>query len=181
MSRLLALSTVCLILAGCGDEGGDSNPMSSNHELVGTWTFENTNFESLLADGAADMLRDLGYSEFDIQIRIQGLKDGFNDSSLINELWQIRFGKGGAYDTNEGEEGTWTVDGNQVRIVAEEVDTWRYFIGGDKLTLSMPWPDAERQLRRDADEFDADIWELLSAIFSYIDDEERLTFVFTRS
>jgi hypothetical protein len=181
MSRLLALSIACLVLAGCGDEGGDSNPMSSDHELVGTWTFENTNLESLIADGAADMLRDLGYSEFDIQIRIQGLKDGFNDSSLINELWQIRFGKGGFYDTNEGEEGTWAVDGSQVRIVTDNVEIWRYFIGGNKLTLSMAWPEAEKLLRKDMGDLDADFQVLFNAIFAYIDDDERLTLIYAHS
>lgn len=181
MSRLLALSMACLLLAGCGDDDGDSNPLSSNHELVGTWTFENTNLETMLAEGAAEMLRDLGYSEFDVQTAVQGFRDGFNESPMFDELWQVRFGKGGVYETNDGEDGTWTVDGNQVRIVTDEVETWRYFIGGDKLTLSMAWPEAERHLRKDMGDYNAEVQALFNAIFAYIDDDERLTLVYSRS
>ncbi len=148
---------------------GEDKPTEPVHELVGSWTYQGSDFSSTAANNLQDYLLSQGVDltaaqQFVAEFRIE-VDRGFRETGL--EI--VRFNEDRTYEDNSGNSGVWSVQGDVLTMVEEDGFTiqCQYFIDGEDLTLILT---KERYLNiirqtEGAVELDADTLALLDILF----------------
>ncbi len=167
MKRLLAVSialTLALGLIACGNE-----PTGPEAELVGTWTFEDTDMVMVFTDRFRNYLVDQGLSRTQANEIVNAM---FADAEAnIRSLRSmIRFNEDNTWEDDSGGRGTWRVEGNELVSSNEDgtVERVEYFLDGDDLTLIITKAWILENIRQDED-FDAEVYELYNTILASSD------------
>ena len=160
LSMSIAFTLVSMMIA-CGD-----NLTGPEAELVGSWTFVDTDMVTVLADRFEDYLVTQGYSRTQAQTLVNsaftGAEEHFRNLRSI-----LRFNEDNTWEDNSGGKGTWRIDGNEIVITDEDgtVERTDYFLDGDDLTIIFTKADFTEALRQDED-FDAEIYEFYNNILN---------------
>ena len=167
MSRLsvFGLAVVVGFVMSCGDD----SPTEPVHELVGSWTYQGSDFSSTAANNLQDYLLSQGVDltaaqQFVAEFRNE-MDRGFRETGL--EI--VRFNQDRTWEDNSGGSGVWSVQGDVLTMVDEDGFTiqCQYFIDGEDLTLILT---KERYLNiirqtEGAVELDTDTLALLDILF----------------
>lgn len=161
-----AILLFLILLAACGDDNPvDSGPVAPDPTLVGSWAFDSTDMVAVMAAGIADLMRDLGADQDDIDAGIAEFRAAAGAGDLSGIRSTIRFNADGSWEDDSGDSGTWRVEGNTL-ITVDEDDTEervKYFVDGDDLTLIF-----SSELLLDAFRADEDFTDLDVAMFEMI-------------
>ena len=114
---------------------GDDKPTEPVHELVGSWTYTGNNLVSTFSANLRSYLLEQGVDEAAVQEIVTEFFRGAESS--ISGLTILRINADGTYQDNEGDSGTWSVQGDVVTITDGDgsVFQMQYFVDGDDLTL----------------------------------------------
>ena len=173
--RRHALIPLCMLfLAACGDSedspvAPEETPVAPDEDLVGTWVFDSTDMVDVLAEGLEESLRDAGLDQDEIdQLLTEFRADVGGDISGLRTT--IRFNADGSFEDDQGNSGTWRVDGNTLTMVEDgDEERAKYFVDGNDLTVIFPWGWLLDAFRDDEDITDEEV-EALEEIFGLDED-----------
>ena len=164
------LSVFCLaVLAGIAISCGDDKPTAPGQELVGSWTYQGTDFSSTAATNLQDYLLSQGVDPAAAQQFVTEFRNEMDRGFRETGLEIVRFNDDRTYEDNSGNSGIWSVLGDVLTMVEEDGFTiqCQYFIDGEDLTLILT---KERYLNiirqtEGAAELDTDSLALLDILF----------------
>ena len=175
MKRLLAAS-IALILAS-GIIACDTGPTGPEANLVGTWTFEGTDFVEVLAQRLEDFLVEQGVSRTDAEAFVDA---AFADTEeyFRNLRSTDRYNADNTWEDNSGNKGTWRIEEDDIIITDEDGDVTRagYFLDGDDLTIIFTKAQFLAVLRQ-AEDFDAEVYEVYNVV---LDEDDVVRSFYTR-
>ena len=173
MQRQIVTLLSLMFLASCG---GDNPAMPDDDlnegldkNLVGTWIFEDTDMVDTMALGFAESLRNEGVGQVDVNALASEIRTAMRDNQLFN--WILRFNADGSFEDNQGDSGTWRVEGNI--LIDDDEERINYFVDGDNLTLIYP-----SEVLLDALLEDESLTDEVRSLFSDIFDEDTKIRVF---
>ena len=146
---------------------GEDKPTEPVHELVGSWTYTGSNLVSTFSANLRSYLLEQGVDEAAVQEIVTEFFRGAESS--IGGLTILRINADGTYQDNEGDSGTWSVQGDVVTITDGDgsVIQMQYFVDGDDLTLILT-KDRFLNLFRDSqtsDEIDEETMAFFDVLF----------------
>ncbi|MDE2888404.1 MAG: hypothetical protein OXR72_09310 [Gemmatimonadota bacterium] len=167
MSRLSVFGLA--VLAGFAISCGDDKPTAPGQDLVGSWTYQGTDFSSTAASNLQNYLLSQGVDQATAQQFVAEFRNEMDRGFRQTGLEILRFNEDRTYEDNSGNSGVWSVLGDVLTIVEEDGFTiqCQYFIDGEDLTLIL---SKERYLNiirqtEDAVELDPDTLALLDILF----------------
>ena len=164
-----------LFLAACG---GEDNPVAPDEDLVGSWIFDSTDMIDVIAASMEESLREVGLGQDEIDELLAEFRADFEDN--ISRLRStIRFNADGSFEDDQGNSGTWRVEGNTL-VTVEDGDEERvkYFVDGNDLTLIFSSEMLLDVFREDEDLTDEEV-EALEEIFR-LDEGISIRFFYMR-
>ena len=161
MKRHSLIPLSLLFLAACG---GEDNPVAPDEDLVGSWVFDSTDMVDVMLAGFEESLRDAGVDQRDTNRIIAAFRADF-EVRMAGLRSIIRFNADGSFEDDQGNSGTWRVEGNTL-VTVEDGDEERvkYFVDGNDLTLIFSSEMLLDVFREDEDLTDEEV-EALEEIF----------------
>lgn len=161
---LLAISIVLILASGmiaCGD-----SLTGPEKELVGSWTFVDTDIVTVFAERFEEYLVAQGMNPIQARTLVNSAFTGAEED-FRNWRSTVRFNEDNTWEDNHGKKGTWRIDGDELTITDDDgtVERSRYFLGGDELTLITTKAIFLEMLRQD-DDFDAEVYEMVNTILN---------------
>ena len=165
MKRLLLAISIVLILASGMIACGDSLT-GPEKELVGSWTFVDTDMVTVFANRFEEYLVAQGMNPIQARTLINSAFSGA-EANLRNRRSTVRFNEDNTWEDNHGNKGTWRIDGDKLTSTDDDGTTERtdYFLDGDDLTLIYTKAQFLEDLREDQN-FDAEIYEFYNNILN---------------
>ena len=135
---------LCVLVLACGDD----KPTAPDADLVGNWRLTGMEFPQTSADRFSQNLRVLGFPEEAATTVVDEMKASADESARNTGFSVIRINADGTWEDNDGEKGTYTVDGDRLTISTpgDSPLTGRYFVTSTTLTLNVSLLDFANQL-----------------------------------
>ena len=148
---------------------GDDKPTAPGQDLVGSWTYQGTDFSSTAASNLQNYLLSQGVDAAAAQQFVAEFRNEMDRGFRQTGLEIVRFNEDRTYEDNSGNSGVWSVLGDVLTMVEEDGFTiqCQYFIDGEDLTLVL---NKERYLNvirqtEGATELNTDTLALLDILF----------------
>ena len=163
-----------VFLAACGDS---DNPVAPDADLVGTWDFDSSDVIDILASVSAGFLSATGADQDEIDAFIDEFRADFGDGSDFSPILTIRFRANGSFENDQGDRGTWRVEGDiSILVVDGDESRSKYSVDGDDLTLVFT-DELWLASLRENDAFTEQNEALFSEMF---DEDTNISFFFKR-
>jgi hypothetical protein len=135
MGRLSVLGLAVLIgfVISCGDD----NPTEPVHELVGSWTYQRSEFSVTAATTLQNYLMGQGLDQTAAQTMVADFMNEMSSGFRETGLEIVRFNQDLTYEDNSGNSGVWSVQGDVLTLAGEDGFTiqCQYSVDGEDLTL----------------------------------------------
>ena len=185
MRNLAALTALIVCVTGCGDD----NPTGPESDLVGSWDLVGTNLFDILSEGLTDALVEDGASRFGALVIVELVLSETSEEDLVGPSWvTIRFNGNRTYEDN-GDKGTWGIEGNDLTMVSEEGRgsdvRFEFFLDGDDLTLILTGERFIEEMRTERTDDDsaedvALMEEDIALMERVLDDDDVMRFFYQR-
>ena len=163
MQRQIAILLSLIFLTSCGGDDPVRPSDNLDKNLVGTWIFDSTDLVDVMALGVTDFMRGEGFDQNYIDEVISEFRIYMED--VITPRLTIRFNADGSSEDDQGNRGTWRVEGNI--LIDGDGERVKYFVDGDDLTLIYSSEFLMDILREDDD-----LTDEARAVFREIFDED---------
>lgn len=157
------------VFVACVLSCGDGKPVPPGQDLVGSWTFQNSDFSSTAATNLQNHLLDRGLEPAVVQQLVAEFKNEMDRGFRQTGLEIVRFNEDRTFEDNSGNSGIWSVLGDVLTVVQDDGLTiqCQYFVDGEDLTLILNKDRYLNVIRQTegAVELDADTLALLNILF----------------